>query len=111
MCRYPAIQPRPCHSSHGRADHSFGGADDRHLCGENLSVGEQFDRWVEVIHDPSGRQWTVEAHRPKLTRAAATLVVRSMAGVVTYREAVHPDEDIEQRVIELASRVAEEGLT
>jgi hypothetical protein len=57
-------------------------------------VGEQFDRWVEVVHDPSGRQWTVEVHWPKLTRAAAPLVVRSMAGVVKYRETVQPDEDM-----------------
>jgi hypothetical protein len=78
---------------------------------ENPFVGgEQLELWIDVAQDPAGRTWTVEARRPKLGRGSAIVVVRSALGVERHREVLDRDQDVEERVSEIASLIVKDGL-
>lgn len=72
-------------------------------------MGERFDTAVQRVTAPGGRQWVVEARRPKHSTRDWEVVTAPLVGIAKYRESLSAESDPSERVTALARLVAGGG--
>ena len=82
-----------------------GGAADARI----RSVGERLELASEVVTAPDGRQWLIQASRPRFAKAEWQVVIASLAGLAKHREVLPADADAAARVTTLAELVQQGG--
>ena len=70
-------------------------------------MGEQLERRSEMVTAPDGRQWLIQATRPRVPWAQWQVVIASLSGLAKHREVLDADADAAERVNILANMVQE----
>ena len=72
-------------------------------------MAERLDLASEMVTAPDGRQWLIQASRPRVREGEWQVVIASLAGLAKHREVLAAGADAAGRVTTLAELVKRGG--